>query len=115
MAFFKEFFFLPFVVSLSNEEFFFLPFVVSLSNHERRLAEIFRTSPKRGLAMQQPHILLITSDQHRGDCLGINGHPVVSAPNLDYLAASGTNFPVPTWRALHASPRAARFSPAKSR
>ena len=43
--------------------------------------------------MQQPHILLITSDQHRGDCLGINGHPVVSAPNLDYLAASGTNFP----------------------
>ena len=43
--------------------------------------------------MQQPHILLITSDQHRGDHLGINGHPVVSAPNLDYLAASGTNFP----------------------
>ena len=43
--------------------------------------------------MKQPHILLITSDQHRGDCLGINGHPVVSAPNLDYLAASGTNFP----------------------
>ena len=43
--------------------------------------------------MQQPHILLITSDQHRGDSLGINGHPVVSAPNLDYLAASGTNFP----------------------
>ncbi len=43
--------------------------------------------------MQQPHILLITADQHRGDCLGINGHPVVSTPNLDFLAASGTNFP----------------------
>ena len=53
----EEILLLPFVVSLSNEEVLFLPFVVSLSNHERRLAEIFRTSPKRGLAMQQPHIL----------------------------------------------------------
>lgn len=43
--------------------------------------------------MKQPHILLITTDQQRGDCLGINSHPVISTPNLDYLGRSGSNFP----------------------
>jgi arylsulfatase len=40
-----------------------------------------------------PNILLITTDQHRGDCLGIAGHPAVMTPNLDYWFESGAYFP----------------------
>lgn len=43
-------------------------------------------SPKR------PNILLITTDQQRGDCLGINGNPDLETPNLDALASAGVNF-----------------------
>jgi len=43
-------------------------------------------------APRRPHILLITTDQQRYDALGINGHPVLRTPNLDALAARGTNF-----------------------
>jgi len=42
--------------------------------------------------MSPTGILLIHSDQHRFDCLGVNGHPIVKTPNLDRLAAQGTNF-----------------------
>lgn len=38
------------------------------------------------------NILLIHSDQHRYDCLGVNGHPVVQTPYLNQLAAEGSNF-----------------------
>lgn len=41
---------------------------------------------------ERPNILLITTDQHRGDTLGVAGHPVVQTPNLDWLARSGTTF-----------------------
>jgi len=41
---------------------------------------------------RQPNILLIMSDQHRADCLGIENHPVVLTPTLDHLAAEGTRF-----------------------
>jgi len=40
----------------------------------------------------RPNILLITTDQQRGDCLGIEGHPVLQTPNIDWLARSGTHF-----------------------
>ncbi len=40
----------------------------------------------------RPNVLLIHSDQHRFDCLGVNGHPLVQTPNLDRLAAEGANF-----------------------
>lgn len=42
--------------------------------------------------MERPHILLITTDQQRHDAMGINGNRVVETPNLDALAARGTNF-----------------------
>lgn len=42
--------------------------------------------------MPRPNILLIHSDQHRYDCLGVNGHPIVQTPNLDRLAREGVNF-----------------------
>jgi arylsulfatase A-like enzyme len=38
-----------------------------------------------------PNILLITSDQQRGDCLGVEGR-AVHTPHLDRLAAQGTRF-----------------------
>lgn len=42
--------------------------------------------------MTQPNILLIHTDQHRADCLGVNGHPFLETPHLDRLAAEGVNF-----------------------
>jgi arylsulfatase len=39
-----------------------------------------------------PNIVFIHTDQQRGDCLGIEGHPVLQTPNLDGLAAQGTRF-----------------------
>lgn len=40
----------------------------------------------------RPNVLLIQADQHRFDCVGANGHPIVRTPNLDRLAAEGLNF-----------------------
>ena len=40
----------------------------------------------------EPNILLIYSDQHRGDCLGVNGHPLLETPNLDRMAEEGVDF-----------------------
>jgi arylsulfatase A-like enzyme len=42
--------------------------------------------------MSKPNIIFIISDQMRGDCLGVEGHPVIQTPNLDYLASCGTRF-----------------------
>ena len=41
--------------------------------------------------MSRPNILLITSDQHRGDCFGFEGR-AVHTPHLDLLATQGTRF-----------------------
>ena len=37
-------------------------------------------------------MLLVTLDQFRADCLGVAGHPLVSTPTLDRLAAEGVRF-----------------------
>ncbi len=42
--------------------------------------------------MKQPNILLIMTDQLRGDCLGYAGHPDVKTPYLDTLASRGVVF-----------------------
>ena len=39
-----------------------------------------------------PNILFILTDQWRGDCLGVTGHPVVDTPNLDMVAQRGVVF-----------------------
>jgi len=44
------------------------------------------------MAERQPNILLITTDQQRYDAMGLNGNRILRTPNLDALAASGTNF-----------------------
>lgn len=41
---------------------------------------------------ERPNIILILTDQQRGDCLGIEGHPVLQTPNLDWIARTGTRF-----------------------
>ncbi|MGI5899521.1 MAG: sulfatase-like hydrolase/transferase [Christensenellales bacterium] len=51
--------------------------------------------------MKTPNILLITSDQHRYDCIGYAGVYPVSTPHLDALAREGMAFsqaytPIPT-------------------
>lgn len=39
-----------------------------------------------------PNFLLVHADQHRFDCVGINGHPLLRTPHLDRLARDGLNF-----------------------
>lgn len=41
---------------------------------------------------ERPNILLIMTDQMRGDCMGFVGHPDVKTPHLDTLAAKGISF-----------------------
>ena len=41
---------------------------------------------------KQPNILLLMTDQMRGDCLGIAGHPDVKTPYLDHLASIGARY-----------------------
>lgn len=43
------------------------------------------------MTLKRPNILLITSDQQRGDCYGFEGRPI-KTPHLDQLAADGTRF-----------------------
>ena len=40
----------------------------------------------------RPHILLITADQFRWDCLGAAGNEIIQTPDLDTLAARGVRF-----------------------
>lgn len=51
-----------------------------------------RTTHHETQPLQPPNILLIHVDQHRFDCIGVNGHPAAHTPNLDRLAAEGVNF-----------------------
>lgn len=41
---------------------------------------------------ERPNILLIMTDQQRGDCLGVERHPVLLTPNMDSIAGAGTRF-----------------------
>ncbi len=41
----------------------------------------------------RPNIILFTTDQHRGDHLGLAGHPVLETPNVDSWAGQGAYFP----------------------
>ena len=40
----------------------------------------------------QPNVVLIITEQHRGDCLGVEGHPVLRTPNMDAIAHQGVRF-----------------------
>lgn len=43
--------------------------------------------------MDKPNVVLIMTDQMRGDCLGIAGHKDVKTPYLDSLISNGVYFP----------------------
>jgi len=45
------------------------------------------------MAQERPNIILYTTDQHRGDYLGLADHPVLRTPNIDALAEHGAYFP----------------------
>src|SRR5437867_8173343 len=56
------------------------------------------------------NVLIITNDQHRADCLGCMGNPVIQTPHVDRLAKEGVLFEqhfvqapqcVPSRSALH--------------
>ena len=38
------------------------------------------------------NLLIITNDQHRSDCLGCYGNPVIQTPHTDHLASQGVRF-----------------------
>jgi arylsulfatase A-like enzyme len=44
------------------------------------------------MSSSRPNLLLIHSDQHRADCLGAAGHPLLRTPHLDCLAREGVRF-----------------------
>jgi arylsulfatase len=39
----------------------------------------------------RPNILLLMTDQHRGDCIGAAGNKVIKTPHLDHLASTGVS------------------------
>jgi choline-sulfatase len=40
----------------------------------------------------RPNLLLIMTDQHRGDCLGADGNRAIQTPNFDRIASEGVRF-----------------------
>jgi arylsulfatase A-like enzyme len=44
------------------------------------------------MATERPNILLLMTDQQRGDCLGVDGHPCLMTPSMDALAGEGIRF-----------------------
>lgn len=49
-------------------------------------------TPLKASASSKPHIILIMTDQHRGDALGCMGNRAVRSPHIDRLAEEGTLF-----------------------
>jgi len=41
---------------------------------------------------ERPNFLVLMMEQHRGDCLGIENHPVLLTPNMDEIAGRGCRF-----------------------
>jgi len=44
------------------------------------------------MTARRPNILWLMTDQHRADCLGAMGHPMIQTPHLDALAGEGLLF-----------------------
>jgi hypothetical protein len=51
-----------------------------------------KTYKEHLMSDQRPNLLLITTDEHRFDCLGCYGNPVIRTPDLDSLAEQGVRF-----------------------
>ncbi|MEK6793457.1 MAG: sulfatase-like hydrolase/transferase [Spirochaetota bacterium] len=59
-----------------------------MASGSRRMGQAQGDAPMK----KRPNIVLVMTDQHRGDCLSVNGHPHLMTPVLDYLAADGVRF-----------------------
>ena len=44
------------------------------------------------MSKQQPNVLILFAEQHRGDCLSSAGHPALLTPNMDHIGGDGTRF-----------------------
>lgn len=55
-------------------------------------ASLSETGKAASAAASQPHIILIMTDQHRGDSLGCMGNEAVISPHIDRLAEEGSLF-----------------------
>ncbi|MCK5844119.1 MAG: sulfatase-like hydrolase/transferase, partial [Victivallales bacterium] len=42
--------------------------------------------------MDKPNFIVFVNEQHRGDCLSCEGHPVLLTPNMDEIAGRGVRF-----------------------
>jgi arylsulfatase len=47
------------------------------------------------MIQNRPNILLITTDEHRYDCLSCSGNPVIRTPHIDSIAQGGVRFDRP--------------------
>lgn len=47
---------------------------------------------QKGSAPSKPNILFLMADQHRGDCVGVDGNRAISTPSLDGIARQGARF-----------------------
>lgn len=55
----------------------------------------FLGTASAGLALaaeRKWNLLIVTNDQHRADCLGCSGNPVIRTPHTDRLASEGVRF-----------------------
>ncbi len=49
-------------------------------------------APAAAPCPSRPNILYLMTDQHRADCLGCAGNPIIKTPSLDSIAAEGVLF-----------------------
>lgn len=57
-----------------------------------RLVLAFIFLAAAGATAKRPNILFIMTDQHRWDCLGVNGNGIIRTPHIDALARRSANF-----------------------
>jgi arylsulfatase len=57
------------------------------------LSSAGRAAATPGPTATRPNILLLMTDQQRGDCWGADGNRVIRTPHLDQLAREGVRFP----------------------
>jgi arylsulfatase A-like enzyme len=77
---------------------------------------IKKSKGSNGIRGKRPNFLVIITEQHRGDCLGIEGHPVLQTPVMDNIAMRGVRFSqayssVPTCIAARRSFLSGQFPP----
>ncbi len=66
---------------------------LALSQREAAAQDGVRSSVVKSMKKpDRPNVLLIMTDQQRGDCLSIDGHPVLLTPTMDRIAGQGVRF-----------------------